>query len=166
MLSLFVGLKSAPATSKRCAMSHFENKTIVVPFDFSEPSTRAIDMAIELGGQAAKLHLIHVVVPIPTLISLDSGMPVPISYDKELVDDAVNHMKELFEHGKYSQFERHCVIGDPGSEIVNLAKSVQADLIVIPSHGRTGLKRLFLGSVAERVLRLSECPVLVLRDKH
>jgi nucleotide-binding universal stress UspA family protein len=147
-------------------MSHFENKTIVVPFDFSDPATRAMDMAIDLGGQAAELYVIHVVVPIPALISLDSGMPVPISYDEERVDEAVNQLKKLFEDGKYSRFKRHCVIGDPGSEIVNLAKSVQADLIVIPSHGRTGLKRLFLGSVAERVLRLSECPVLVLRDKH
>lgn len=147
-------------------MSHFENKTIVVPFDFSEPTTRAIDMAIELGGQAAELHLIHVIEPIPTLISLDPAMPSLVSHDKERVDEAVNHMKKLLEDGRYSRFKQHCVIGDPGSEIVSFAKSVQADLIVIPSHGRTGLKRLFLGSVAERVLRLAECPVLVLRDKH
>lgn len=152
--------------SKRCAMSHFENKTIVVPFDFSEPTTRAIDMAIELGGQAAELHLIHVIEPIPTLISLDPAMPSLISHDKERVDEAVNHMEKLLEDRRYSRFKQHCVIGDPGSEIVSFAKSVQADLIVIPSHGRTGLKRLFLGSVAERVLRLAECPVLVLRDKH
>lgn len=147
-------------------MSYFENKTIVVPFDFSEPTTRAIDMAMDLGGQAAELHLIHVVVPIATLISLDPGMPTLVSNDKERVDEALNHMKKLFADGRYFQLKQHCVIGDPGSEIVNLAKSVEADLIVIPSHGRTGLKRLFLGSVAERVLRLAECPVLVLRDKH
>jgi nucleotide-binding universal stress UspA family protein len=147
-------------------MNPFENKTIVVPFDDSEPATRAIDMAIELGGPSADLHLIYVVVPIPTLVSLDPGVPVSISSDMERVDQAVKHLHELFEGGKYARFKRHCVLGDPGSEIVNLAKSIQADLIVIPSHGRTGLKRLFLGSVAERVLRLSECPVLVLRDKH
>lgn len=147
-------------------MSHFENKTIVVPFDFSEPTTRAVDIAIELGGQAAELHLIHVIEPIPTLISLDPGMPSLISNDKERGDEAVNHMKKLFEERSYSRFKQHCVIGDPGSEIASFAKSVQADLIVIPSHGRTGLKRLSLGSVAERVLRLAECPVLVLRDKH
>jgi nucleotide-binding universal stress UspA family protein len=147
-------------------MSHFENKTIIVPFDFSEPSTRAVDMAIELAGQSAELHVIHVIVPTPTLISLDPGIPTLLSNDMERVDEAANHMEKLFAGGKYSGLKQHCLIGDPGSEIVNLAKRVQADLIVIPSHGRTGLKRLFLGSVAERVLRLAECPVLVLRDKH
>ena len=146
-------------------MSHFENKTIVVPCDFSEPTTRAIDLAIELGGQASELHVIHVVEPVPTLISFDPALPVPPSYDRDRVDQALNHMKNLFENGKYSRLKRHCIVGDPGSEIVNLAKSVKAGLIVMPSHGRTGLKRLFLGSVAERVLRLSECPVLVLRGK-
>ena len=50
-------------------MSPFENKTIVVPFDFSEPANRAIDMAQNLGGPNADLHLIHVVVPIPTVLS-------------------------------------------------------------------------------------------------
>jgi nucleotide-binding universal stress UspA family protein len=147
-------------------MSHFENKTIVVPLDFSEPTTRAIDMAMELGGQAGELHLIHVIVPVPTLISLDPGMPTLVSNDKERVDEAVTQMKKLFADGRYSRLKQHCVIGDPGSEIVKLATRVQAGLIVIPSHGRAGLERLFLGSVAERVLRLAECPVLVLRDKH
>ena len=55
------------------------------------------------------------------------------------------------------------MIGDPGSEITKLAKEVGAHLIIMPSHGRTGISRLLLGSVAERVLRLSHCPVLVLR---
>lgn len=147
-------------------MSYFENKTIVIPFDFSDPTTRAIDMAMDLGGSGAELHLVHVIDPIPTLMSLDPAMPVPAWSDKTRLDQAINDMKKLFESGKYAPLKRHCVIGDPGTEIVNLAKNIHADLIVIPSHGRTGLKRMFLGSVAERVLRLSECPVLVLRDKH
>jgi nucleotide-binding universal stress UspA family protein len=146
-------------------MSHFENKTIVVPFDFSEPATRAIDMAIELGGPGAELHLIHVIVPIPTLISLDPALPVPANSDMTRLEQAANQLEKTFESGKYTEVKRHCVLGDPGSEITNLANSIHADLIVIPSQGRTGLKRILLGSVAERVLRLSECPVLVLRDK-
>ena len=56
--------------------------------------------------------------------------------------------------------------GDPGDEITKHAETVHADLIVMPSHGRTGLKRLLIGSVAERVVRLAQCPVLVLRSKH
>ena len=56
------------------------------------------------------------------------------------------------------------VIGDPGHEITTLAERAGADLIVLNSHGRTGLKRLLIGSVAERVIRLAHCPVLVLRS--
>lgn len=54
-------------------------------------------------------------------------------------------------------------IGDPGVEIVKVATELKAGLIVMPSHGRTGLKHLLLGSVAERVVRTATCPVLVLR---
>jgi nucleotide-binding universal stress UspA family protein len=54
-------------------------------------------------------------------------------------------------------------IGDPGAEIVKVATELKAGLIVMPSHGRTGLKHLLLGSVAERVVRTATCPVLVLR---
>ena len=53
--------------------------------------------------------------------------------------------------------------GDPGNQIVDFAERISAELIVIPSHGRTGIERLLLGSVAERVARLAPCPVLVLR---
>ena len=54
-------------------------------------------------------------------------------------------------------------IGDPGTKIVEYAREIKADLIVMPSHGRTGIKHLLLGSVAERVIRLAECPVMVRR---
>jgi nucleotide-binding universal stress UspA family protein len=54
-------------------------------------------------------------------------------------------------------------IGDPGHEIADCAAEIGADLVVISSHGRKGVKRLLIGSVAERVVRLSHCPVLVLR---
>jgi nucleotide-binding universal stress UspA family protein len=54
--------------------------------------------------------------------------------------------------------------GDPGQQIAAFARDIHADLIVLPSHGRTGLARLMIGSVAERVVRLSHCPVLVLRQ--
>ena len=53
--------------------------------------------------------------------------------------------------------------GDPGREIAALAEELHAELNVMPSHGRTGLSRLFIGSVAERVVRLAHCPVLILK---
>jgi nucleotide-binding universal stress UspA family protein len=64
---------------------------------------------------------------------------------------------------KYEQVQIEIEFGDPGYRIADFAQRVAAELIVIPSHGRTGLGRMLLGSVAERVIRLSHCPVLVLR---
>ncbi len=65
---------------------------------------------------------------------------------------------------KYKDVQINIEIGDPGYRIAEFAKGIRANLIVIPSHGRTGLAHMLLGSVAERVLRMSHYPVLVLRD--
>jgi nucleotide-binding universal stress UspA family protein len=68
---------------------------------------------------------------------------------------------------KYPGIKFSAFFGDPGSEITSFAKQVNAGLIVISSHGRTGVRRFMMGSVAERVVRLAPCPVLVLRgDDH
>jgi nucleotide-binding universal stress UspA family protein len=142
-----------------------ENSTIVIPFDFSGPATQAVERALEMADQSCGLYLIHVIHPVPSVISMDPAMPFPPAGEQDRADKAMARLKELFGSGKYARLRCQTVIGDPGTEIADMAKNVQADLIVMPTHGRTGLKRLFLGSVAERVLRLAECPVLVLRDK-
>lgn len=144
-------------------MKYFENQTIVVPFDFSEPATEAIDEALELSEESTAIHVIHIVDPTPVMISLDPALPVPASYDHGRYQDALDQMKNMFESGKYAGLKIHCGIGDPGSEVAEYATSIGADLIIMPSHGRSGLGRLLLGSVAERVLRLASCPVLILR---
>ncbi len=64
------------------------------------------------------------------------------------------------------RLEIHNVRGDASEEIVAVAARVDADVIVLATHGRTGLKRLLLGSVAEKVVRLAGCPVFVVREKH
>ena len=64
---------------------------------------------------------------------------------------------------KYADVRIELIIGNPPHGIADFAEQIDADLIVMPSHGRTGLKRLLIGSVAERVVRLAHCPVLVLR---
>ena len=63
----------------------------------------------------------------------------------------------------FAQVDFHVRFGDPGREIAAFAESQHADLIVMPSHGRTGLSRILIGSVAERVVRLAHCPVLILK---
>lgn len=144
-------------------MKNLENKTVIVPYDFSDFAMEAVDEALHLAAESTSLHVIHVIEPVVPIISVDPTMPIPPSYDKERYDQALERMQSTFGTKKYSRFKIHCETGDPGTEIVNCARGLPADLIVIPSHGRTGLARLFLGSVAERVLQLAGCPVLVLR---
>ncbi len=144
-------------------MKTLANKTVIVPYDFSDFAIEAIDQALEMAEETTSLHVVHVVEPVATLISMDPAMPILPSHDEDRQEHTVKQMKGIFETEKYNRFKIHCITGDPGFEIVKLAKSLEANLIVISSHGRTGLTRLLLGSVAERVLRLSDCPVLVLR---
>ncbi len=145
-------------------MGFLENNTVILPFDFSEQSISAIDKAIEMSEESTSLHVIHVVDPTPIMISMDPALPVPASYDHDRYQQSLEEMTKRFAEGKYARLKVHCVVGDPGSAIVDYAKSVRADLIIMPSHGRTGLTRLLMGSVAERVLRLANCPVLILRE--
>ena len=148
-------------------MSYFENQTIVVPFDFSEPATEALGTVMEMFDDSCVLHVIHVVEPTPTILSLDPSIPVPPSYDEERKHHAKAEMDSMFSTGKFARFrEVACRSGDPGKEIVRYAKEVNANMIIMSSHGRTGLARLFLGSVSERVLRLANCPVLILRGEN
>ena len=144
-------------------MSFLDNNTVVIPFDFSEQSTKAVDAAIEMAEESTSIHVIHVIDPTPIMISMDPALPVPASYDQGRYEQSLREMKKRFGDGKYGSLTVHCAIGDPGTVIVDYAKTVRANLIIMPSHGRTGLNRLLMGSVAERVLRLANCPVLVMR---
>ena len=144
-------------------MRQFKNNTIVVPFDYSDESTGAVEQALEWAEPTTSIHIVHVVEPTPALVSLDPAMPIPPSYDQERHDQAKESLESLYGNNKDDRIKVHCLIGDPGKEIVGLAESLRANMIIMPSHGRTGLSRLLLGSVAERVLRLAHCPVMVLR---
>jgi nucleotide-binding universal stress UspA family protein len=104
------------------------------------------------------LHVVHV---LPELLAAEPGV-IWASIDDT---SRIEHAREAMEKRlvDFQGVDLRVGIGDPGQVITHLATELQADLIVIPSHGRTGVKRLLLGSVAERVVRLAHCPVLVLR---
>lgn len=141
--------------------SFLSNKTLLVPYDFSDESSAAVGEAVAMADDSTKIHLLHVLVPID-VISMEPGFYVDLGSETQRVDDLVRTMKEKVAIDRESvKFVGR--IGDPGTEIVQYAAEIGADLIVMPSHGRTGFKRLLLGSVAERVVRLAECPVMVLR---
>ncbi len=145
-------------------MNYFQNKTLLVPLDFSEQATNAVDVAMELADPSTIVHVVHVVEPTPAWMTVDPSVPIPPQFDQQLYEFAVEKLKQMFAGGTYQRIQTHCLMGDPSTEILNLAKQLSVNLIVMPSHGRKGLNRLFLGSVAERVLRGAHCPVLILRE--
>lgn len=136
----------------------YEN--ILVPVDFSEASTNAIGEAIELAGDAANVHLLHV---LPPLESISPGVVWGDVTDANRETAVRKHAESfLADHG-YGGVTFDVRIGQPGHEICEHAAATNSDLIVISSHGYHGMKRLLLGSVAEMVIRHAKVAVLVLR---
>jgi nucleotide-binding universal stress UspA family protein len=139
-------------------MSWLPKKKVVAPVDFSEHSIHAVDEAREMVDSAANLYVIHV---LPKLSPMEPGVIWGTVDDASRIQHASEALKEKLKAHAGAQI--HVALGGPAHEIVDYAKKVGADLIVVPSHGRTGATRLLLGSVAEGVVRHAHCPVLVLR---
>jgi len=136
-----------------------EIRRILAPTDFSDPSLQAIAYAFELAQTfGAKLSLLHVI-----------ELPVyPMEVYpllEELEQDARTALARLLPEAEGAHVDiTHLVeIGLPYQKILQTAAAEKVDLIVIATHGRTGLSHLVLGSVAERVVRLAPCPVLTVR---
>lgn len=140
-------------------MSWLPKQTVVVPTDFSEPSFEAVLLATKMVERSDGLHVINVQVPAPIA---EGGAWTDLA-DQDLIAGTCKALGEqLGKHG-VDGATIEVRIGSPGVEIAAYAREIKADLIVIPSHGRTGLKHLLLGSVAECVARYAPCPVLILR---
>jgi nucleotide-binding universal stress UspA family protein len=142
-------------------------ENILVPIDFSKPSLRAVEFALPLVKQfGANLHLAHVFepdYPLSSMVALPLIVPeleVGRRVRRHLKDVARKHSLEL------RRENIHAAKGKPFAEICRLARDRAIDLIVIATRGNTGLKHLALGSTAERVVRYSHCPVLVLRGRE
>jgi nucleotide-binding universal stress UspA family protein len=137
---------------------------VLVPIDFSKRSLEAIEFALPLLKQlGADLHLVHVFEPNYPLASM-AAMPLIVS-ELEVGRRVRRHLNDVAK--KYSiELRReniHALKGRPFEEICRLARDRGIDLIVTSTRGYTGLKHLALGSTAERVVRYSPCPVLVVR---
>ncbi len=136
-------------------------KNILVPVDFSDCSLRALDYAYELARKLdAKIQLLHCVGPLSPEVSL----ALTPSMIDTLQAGAVQALDKLVAARPNVAFETPLIVRmDPRDAILEVAQTKKADLIVIGTHGRRGLSRLVLGSVAEEVLRRAPCPVLTLR---
>jgi nucleotide-binding universal stress UspA family protein len=139
----------------------------VVPTDFSDTADRALDAAIELarplGGQ---LHLIHVYAPVLVLpppldmVSLPAVFPDVLQKMEEALEARARRVREAGPGCEVELLE-----GSPPVEVVACAERVHAAMIVVGTHGRSGLAHAILGSVTERILHRATCPVLVVPDR-
>lgn len=140
---------------------------IIVPVDFSENSRRALEMGQELANRfGAELHLIHSH-PINFMASSPYAPVLPVYYFEDLTKAAASRLHEwCLEH-----CDEELVISEHLSEltaptaILELAETLDADLIVMGTRGLSGIKHVLLGSVAERVVQRARCPVLTVKDK-
>jgi nucleotide-binding universal stress UspA family protein len=135
-------------------------RSILHPTDFSERSEPAFRLACALARDyGASVVVLHVVPPPATRAEEVARLP-PDDYHEQLWREFLLRMTSP-EPG----VRLGCRLedGDPGKEIVRVAEELGCDLIVLSTHGRTGLRRLLMGSVAEQVLRTAPCPVLTVK---
>ncbi len=141
--------------------------TILVPVDFSDYSRRALQEAIELADvYGSKLHLLHVLQqPVYPQVYYP-GTSAVLAFDyAEVSAQAKKGLVDLIEEYPELQGRTEAFVleGYPATAIAEHVKKHDVDLVVISTHGLTGLSHLLLGSVAERVVRMAECPVLTVK---
>jgi nucleotide-binding universal stress UspA family protein len=140
-----------------------EWKKICCPVDFSEPSRLAMDQSAELARRyEAELTLIHVYDP--SKAASTSFIPVEqVTRDVRDLQGKLETWRREAEFLAGRPVAAKTLTGDPAGVILRFARDDSCELIVMGTHGRGGLERLVLGSVAERVVRQADCPVLVTR---
>ena len=135
-------------------------KTIVHATDFSAHSQCAWEMACALARDyGVRLFLVHVEPPAPAFAELGAIPPEPM--DRRALEKMLAEIKPA--DGSQA-VTRKLLVGDEAGEIIRFATENRADLIVMGTHGRTGLGRLILGSVAESVMREAQCPVMTVKS--
>jgi nucleotide-binding universal stress UspA family protein len=146
----------------------FAPKSILVPTDFSDYSDRAIKQAVDIAEQNnAKIYLLHVVdklqqCAIDYCIPIETMMKVQSDSEKEASRKMQDEAKKITQ-AKKIDVTFDVTSGVPFEEILKEQQERKADLIVIASHGRTGIIKSLIGSVAEKVMREAKCPVLLVR---
>ena len=142
---------------------------VLVPVDFSEYADHAVAYAMDLASTlGARVILLHVIQSPPWGgVAMDVTLPHAYStFLQHLETEVAHNMQAYVQRVTAAGLVGDMVVvhGVPFQEIVETAKSQQVDLIVMGTHGRTGLHHVLLGSVAEKVVHLAPCPVLVVRQ--
>jgi nucleotide-binding universal stress UspA family protein len=160
---------------------------VLVPTDLSEPANHALQYAIqEATAHRARITLLHVLSPHSgTDVYYVTGSPEPApqgSFDplaggrlggqplspptvvrRDPSEEAITRLRDLMPDSFHGVWQVEIAAGQPADTIIRIAEEHKADLIVMATHGRTGLHHMLLGSVAEKVVRLASCPVLTVR---
>ena len=138
-------------------------QTILHPTDFSEQSAAAFEFACSLAREYfSEILLLHVVEPAFAIGADGMTIPIPTGIEEE----GAKRLERVFPLDSQVKFRRQVEVGSPVGEIVRVAAESKADLIVMGTHGRSGLSRILMGSVAEGVLREVACPVLFVKAPH
>jgi nucleotide-binding universal stress UspA family protein len=145
-------------------------ETLLLPTDFSECAEHALPYAAWLahltGARVICLHVIEPVVPVTGYTGLIESAPLT-DLSEQLEESAARELPKIAEREEFAGLETEEMIvhGEAATEIVRVAKERQVDMIVISSHGRTGLGRIIFGSTAESVARHAPCPVLIVKPR-
>jgi universal stress protein A len=143
-------------------------RQLLCPVDASPCSKAALSAALELarrfGARVLVLHAYHVPAYVePGVLVWAAVGPRPIwQLAEERASTEIDQFLADLSDAERARIDVHLEVGDPAVSIVQAAHRVSADLVVMGTHGRTGARRMVLGSVAERVVRLAPCPVLVI----
>ncbi len=140
-------------------------RKICCAVDFSEPSWFAMEQAADLASRlGAELTLVHVALPPRTLPTDVVAVTGAAALDTHPAEETLEVWRTDAEARAAVPVRARVLLGDPALELARYAADEDVDLLVVGTHGRSGLSRLVVGSVAERVLRHAPVPVLVVRD--
>ena len=151
------------------------HQRIVVGYDYSPLADTALTQAFQLASTdpETEVHVVNVSLPEFGLVSPEAPAvaigPTTPEGAQNAAKARVNALLSAWQeksHRTFARLSMHATQGSPAREIARMADELQATLVIVGTHGRSGLKRLFLGSVAEGVVRYCHCPVLVIKDSH
>jgi len=145
-----------------------EIRKILLPTDFTEGALAALPYAVDMAkSYGAKLYLLHVIYD----MSAATGLHVPhVSLDAMYQEMQKGAEKEIGKFGaemikELKEVETGVIMGVPYEEILKFARENSIDMIIMGTHGRSGLDRVIFGSTAEKVVRNAQCPVLTVRSR-
>jgi universal stress protein A len=148
-------------------------KKILAPIDFSEHSMNAMRSAMELAKDVgAEVHLVHVIAPhhhfIPLPLATNVEQSRELAREAAMIEQAEEELARIKkdEFGDSKKVTTFAVIGHPVQKLVDYAKEQSIDLIVMATHGRSGIEHAVLGGTTEKIVRNSPCSVLVIRARQ